>query len=412
MRRRHRAQRVCERGEPSVFELINPWRDYAWGSLRALPDFMDRPRTGEPVAEVWMGTHHVAPSHVQTTEGPLALSKVSGDLPFMVKLLAADRPLSIQVHPTRHRAEQGFEAEEAAGIPATDALRTYRDRRAKPEMVYALSTFDTLVGFRPTAEILRLLAPIETALSRDLGERLSADPGFAGIVKLVDYLLTDPGVTNADIEALHTRCRELVSVDLDIKRAYATVLDVAQHHPGDPGIAVTLLMNRLTLQPGEAAFLSPGIIHSHLSGMCVEIMECSDNVVRAGLTSKHVDVAELVHTLEEGMARLARVTPVAGGPNTDVFTVDSGAFALAVTQSAASATPEPELGPVTDRIVTCLGGHAIIIDAAGEKVELSRGASLYASAGDGLLTLGGTCEVAVAYQPVTPGSDDRMVDLV
>lgn len=395
-----------------MLELINPWRDYAWGSLRALPEFLDREPTGEPVAEVWMGTHHLAPSHVETALGIQTLSSVSGDLPFMVKLLAADRPLSIQVHPHRGQAVRGFAAEDAAGIARDSPMRNYKDERAKPEMVYALSTFDTLVGFRPTAEILRVLAPIDTDLSRQLAARLAADPGFAGIVKLVEFVLTNPEITAADIEETVTRCGELVAVGMDVKRAFVTAVDVATHHPHDRGVVVSLLLNRLTLQPGEAAFLDAGIIHAHLRGLCVEVMECSDNVVRAGLTSKHVDVPELIQTLDDGMARLARVTPEVRPCGTEVFAVDSDAFALAVAQRAGEAGPEVELGPVADRIVTCLGGRAVVVSASGDKSELARGEALFADEADGVLTLHGTCEVAVVYRPGGPVGDDRLVDLV
>ena len=179
--------------------LHNTSRDYDWGSTDDIPRFLREPADGRPVAEVWMGTHPLGSSTVDTDDGEVSLATLTGELPFMLKLLAASRPLSIQVHPNAQQAKAGFESEEQAGIPIDAPHRVYRDANHKPEMVYALTTFDTLVGFRPTAEILRILSGIESPLAASLAESLNARPGFKGIVRIVATLLEEkPDVAEID----------------------------------------------------------------------------------------------------------------------------------------------------------------------------------------------------------------------
>jgi mannose-6-phosphate isomerase len=391
--------------------LQNSSRDYDWGSSDDIPRFLRESADGRPVAEVWMGTHPLGASTVETDDGAVPLATLVGELPFMLKLLAASHPLSIQVHPSAQLARAGFEREEADGVPIDAPHRVYRDPNHKPEMVYALTTFDTLVGFRPTAEILRILTAIESPLAQSLAESLNARPGFRGIVRVVETLLADkPDVS--EIDRVVASCRDLVGQGIDIKRAYGTVAEIAEHHPGDVGIVISLLLNRLTLQPGEAAFLGPGIIHAHLHGMCLEVMVSSDNVLRAGLTSKHLDPVGLVRCLDKGMSRLARVMPEQFGFSTDVFSPAVDEFALAVTQCS-RAEPDGALLPdAAQRIVVCTGGEVELVNEHGERVTLQRGESVYADASDGSLRGIGTGELAQAYTPTAETSDAAMTDLV
>jgi mannose-6-phosphate isomerase len=358
-----------------------------------------------------MGTHPSGPSTVDTDDGEVSLATLVGDLPFMLKLLAASRPLSIQVHPNAQQAAAGFAEEEAAGVPIDAPHRLYRDPHHKPEMVYALTTFDTLVGFRPTAEILRVLSSIESPLARSLSESLDARPGFESIVRVVETLLDDkPDV--AEIDRIVASCRELVEQGIDVKRAYLTAVEIAEHHPGDVGIVVSLLLNRLTLQPGEAAFLGAGIIHAHLSGMCLEVMVSSDNVLRAGLTSKHLDPAGVLGCLDRGMSRLARVAPEPFGFSTDVFSPAVDEFALAVTQCS-RAEPEGVVLPAAPRrILLCTGGVVELVNEHGERMRLSRGESVFADDSDGVLRGIGTGELAQAYTPTAETPAASLTDLI
>lgn len=393
-----------------MFLLDNASRSYDWGSASDIPRFMGRSPDGTPLAEIWMGTHPLGPS---TLEAPdrVPLADVAGDLPFLFKILAADRPLSLQVHPSEAMAQAGYAEEQAAGVPVDAPERTYRDPHHKPEMAYALTTFDTLVGFRPTAEILRVLHGIDTPLTRSLVDDLHAAPGFHGIIRLVERLLTD-GIEPAEVTAVVEACRELVEAGIDVKRAYVTAVEIAEYFPHDVGVIISLTLNRLTLQPGEAAFLGAGIIHAHLKGMCLEVMAASDNVLRAGLTTKPLNPAGLVKCLDRGMSRLARVTPEPFGLSTDIFNPDVREFALAVTQSS-RAEPDGVLLPsAPHRIVVCTGGEVELVNAAGDHLKLSRGDSIYAGPDDGDVRVIGTGEVAQAYTPSPDAPTAELVDLV
>ncbi len=395
-----------------MFLLDNASRAYDWGSASDIPRFLGRQPDGDPFAEVWMGTHPLGQSTVlRDDDAPVALSDVSGPLPFMLKILAADRPLSLQVHPNMALAQAGFAAEEARGVPLDAPGRTYKDASHKPEMAYALTTFDTLVGFRPTAEILRVLHGIDTPLARSLAADLHEAPGFRGIVQIVERLLTT-GVEDGEVAAIVAACRELADAGIDIKRAYVTAVEVAEFFPDDIGVVISLTLNRLTLQPGEAAFLGAGIIHAHLRGMCLEIMAASDNVLRAGLTTKALDPVGLVQCLEEGMSRLARVTPEPFGFSTDIFRPGVDEFALAVSQCSKAEPDGTLLPPAPHRIVVCTGGEVELVSATDQHLKLARGDSVYAGPDDGDIRVLGTGEVAQAYTPDPGQPVARLVDLV
>lgn len=394
-----------------MYRLANAVRDYDWGSVEDIPKFLGQKPRGESVAEVWMGTHPLGESMAEVDGTEVPLTQLSGDLPFLLKILAADRPLSLQVHPNASMAKAGFLDEERAGIPLDAPERTYKDPSHKPEMAYALTTFDTLVGFRPTAEILRVLHGIDTPLTQSLADDLRAKPGFRGIVRLVERLLTSD-VSAEEIAQVVDACRDLVRVGVDIKRAYVTAVEIAEHYPDDVGVIISLTLNRLTLQPGEAAFLGAGIIHAHLKGMCLEIMATSDNVLRAGLTSKPLNPSGLIDCLEKGMSRLARVTPEPYGFSTEVFNPNVEEFALAVGQTSRA---EPEgmlLPPGTKRIIVCTGGEVELVNVAGDTIKLARGDSVYADATDGQIRVLGIGEVAQAYKPGPDVPAGELIDLV
>jgi mannose-6-phosphate isomerase len=394
-----------------MHRLRNGVQNYDWGSPDAIPQFLGDETANTPVAEVWIGTHPLNPSAAIDGEGnERPLAEIAGDLPFMVKLLAADRPLSLQVHPSRSLAEIGYAREEAAGTPLDAPERVYKDRNHKPEMVYALSTFDSLIGFRPTAEIVRVLGPLDTPITQRLVDDLRADPGFAGIVRRVEWLLSEQ-VDPAEVHEIIESCRRLASLGMDIKRAYATVDEIAQHHPDDIGVVISLMLNRMTLQPGEAAYLETGVMHAHLHGLCLEVMATSDNVLRAGLTTKHIDAAGLVACLDHGMARIARVTPdfVA---DTEVFSPAHVEFALAVTQISSAAPDGVELVRADGSVLICTGGEVVVESEAGEKITLSRGESVYLGPNDSRAVVHGLGEVAQAYVPQSRALHSRLVDVV
>lgn len=392
-----------------MLRLECPTQGYDWGSADDIPAFLRRDADGHPVAEVWLGTHPLGTATALTDRGDIPLSEVAGSLPFMLKVLAASRPLSIQTHPNAERARAGFDAEEAAGIPLDAPERVFKDPNPKPEMVYALTTFDTLVGFRPTAEILRVLAGIDHPYTKALAEELRSRPGFRGIVRLVERILADDAAPKA-VGEIVAQCHAALAQGFDVKRAYLTATEIERFYPGDAGVIISLLLNRLTLQPGEAAYLGAGIIHAHLGGMCLEVMVSSDNVLRAGLTSKHVDRVGLVQCLEEGMSRLARVRPEQFGFSAEVFS-PTDEFALAVAQASQAEPAGAALPDRGQRLLVCTSGEVALVSERGESMWLKRGDSAYADEKDGELRVVGTGEVAQAYLP-PPEAQHRMNDLI
>jgi mannose-6-phosphate isomerase len=225
-----------------------------------------------------MGTHPLAPS---TLDDGSPLESVAGELPYLLKLLAAAQPLSLQTHPDRITAEAGFEREEELGIPRDSPQRIYRDPFAKPEMLCALTTFDTLCGFRPVDDTISLLREIN---ARDLTEFLQNEK-LATTVAALYRGEFDPRSTIA-------ACRKADRVEAKL------VSELADQYPRDPSVVVTLLLNRVMLSAGQAVFLGPGNMHAYLRGFGVEVMGNSDNVVRGGMTVKHIDVEELLRVLD------------------------------------------------------------------------------------------------------------------
>jgi mannose-6-phosphate isomerase len=382
-----------------VFALSCPTQSYDWGSTHAIPGFQRQESDGRRVAEVWIGTHPLGTARVVDGPSERALTEVAGELGFMLKVLAADRPLSIQVHPDADRAAAGFAAEEAAGVPLGAPHRVFKDPHPKPEMVYALSTFDTLVGLRRTSEIMRILEGLETPLTDALMASLLENTGFGGIVKLIEGLLESPPPAS-DVDGVAAACQKALDGGRDVKRAYETAVELAASSPGDVGVIISLLLNRLTLQPGEAAYLATGIIHAHLRGLCLEVMVSSDNVLRAGLTTKHIDARGLVRCLAEGTSRAARVEPLVFNYSTDVFS-PGGDFALSITQSS-PADPAGVVLPATGpRLLVCTGGEVALVNRRDQVLRLGRGDAAYADDSDGELRVAGTGEVAQAFVPST-----------
>jgi mannose-6-phosphate isomerase len=362
-------------------------RAYSWGSRTAIPEFLGVQPTGGPTAELWFGTHPLGISRLTDSAGPL--TDVAGDLPFMLKVLAPAEPLSIQVHPSNEMAEAGFAAENSAGVPLADEGRDFKDPHHKPEMVYALTRFDTLLGVRPIEEIVSLLSPLDLPLAKEL-----LDHATAGRLAVVENLLserTDPDVVRDFVAA----CAAQPESD-DIGRGYATVAEAAQVHPDDPGLVLALLLNRVTLEPGEAAFIAPGLIHAHLSGLCLEVMVSSDNVFRAGMTTKRVNADGVLESLGVEQPESVMVPAERVGGSTDVYApevADNALFALAVAHGA------DVLPGGGNRILLCLEGDVEVTSTSGESLQLMRGNAAFAADSDGDLTVAGSGTLAQAYVP-------------
>lgn len=368
-----------------MLRLTGPTRAYEWGSTTAIPELLGQEPTGEPVAEFWLGTHPLGPSEVITENGRVPLVEFAGGLPFMLKVLAPDQPLSIQVHPSNSIAELGFAAEETAGVPMDDPTRDFRDPHHKPEMVYALSRFETLVGIRSLAEIRDLLAPLDVSISRRLLTHVED-----GEVAVLRELLTRPP-TGADVDEFVSACERLLGDDRG--RGYETVIDVARFHPHDPGVVVAMLLNRVTLEPGQAAFIGPGLVHAHLHGLCLEVMVSSDNVMRAGLTPKRINPQALLKIIDLAQPESPMVRPVSEA-GTDTFVPPGNLFALSITRGPADRLPGSGR-----RILLCLSGEVDLVTDGGGSLTLRRGEAAFVTGEDGGVGITGQGQVAQAFVP-------------
>lgn len=273
-------------------EIANTPRDYAWGSATAIAELMGTPPSGGPEAELWLGAHPGSPARVVGTPGDdRTLLDVAGSLPYLLKVLAAAAPLSLQAHPTPEQAREGFDRENAAGVPLDGAARNYKDASHKPEIIYALSEpFRALSGFRPVADTRAVLAPVaHDPRIAPLVERLVDD---AALESVFAWLITRGDGVDELVAAV---AEAAATVD---GSSWQTVRTLAEHHPGDPGIVISLLLHTVELHPGEVLYLPAGNIHAYLEGLGIELMASSDNVLRGGLTPKHVDVPELLRVLD------------------------------------------------------------------------------------------------------------------
>lgn len=359
---------------PRIIELDNPIRDYAWGSPTAIPQLLGTEPDGRPAAELWVGAHPDSPSRwaagpgapgldALITEQPeellgrSAVARFGPRLPFLLKLLAADRALSLQVHPTQDQARAGHAAERAAG-----AQRNYTDPNHKPELAYAISDFQAFCGFRPVPDTLRLLDALAVAGLAPYRQLLAGPDGLrAAFTALLELIGADRDQLLAETLA---GCRRLTG-DPDWKPVAEAVLLAATDHPGDFGPVLALLLNYVRLAPGEAIFLAAGNLHAYLRGTCVEVLASSDNVLRGGLTPKHVDVAELVRIADFSPLAEPRWQPDRSVDGLVRFRVPVPDFELAVLALSGQPRPLTGAGPYLllagEQPMTVDAGAAVIV---------------------------------------------------
>ncbi|MCK6210808.1 mannose-6-phosphate isomerase, class I [Georgenia sp. EYE_87] len=377
-------------------------RDYAWGSLDAIPSLLQTEPPGGPVAEMWFGTHPDAPANLADADGDGDLrthvaadpvgalgedvaARFGAQLPYLLKLIAPAQPLSLQVHPTRERALERFVAENAAGIPFDAPHRNYRDANHKPELVYALTTFQAMCGFRAPRRAAELLAGLDAPLAQHLYTMLRADPTADGVRAAFTHLLDAATSPSPDqVHAVANACARRLEDWSPSPRADETVVHLAESYPGDPGVVVSLLLNPVTLQPGDALFVPAGGVHAYLSGLGVEVMAASDNVLRAGLTPKHIDVAEMLECVDYVAAPPIRIAPETFHGATHMFYAPVEDFELAVTTldgTDGRGRPLPGRGP---RILLCLDGN-IELESEYDSTVLACGDAVFVRADEGRL---------------------------
>ncbi|AJP02294.1 mannose-6-phosphate isomerase [Streptomyces cyaneogriseus subsp. noncyanogenus] len=363
--------------------LDNTVRPYAWGSPTAIPELLGVEPTGEPQAEMWMGAHPGAPS--RTARGTLpeviesdprrelgarTVERFGPRLPFLLKILAAGAPLSLQVHPDLDQARRGYEDEERRGVPADAPHRNYKDANHKPELICALTDFDGLCGFRPPAEAARLLDGLGVASLKPYADLLRAHPEDAALREVLTAVLTaDPQEMTRTVAEASAACARLGG-------AYAPYAGIAHHHPGDPGVLAAMLLNHVRLHPGEALYLGAGIPHAYLSGLGVEIMANSDNVLRCGLTPKHVDVPELLRVVRFEAGDPGVLRPEASPDGEEVYETPIDEFRLS-RYVLPEGTAAHDLTLPAPQILLCTAGAV----RAGEHA-LTPGASVFVPAGE------------------------------
>lgn len=387
--------------------LANTVRPYAWGSATAIPELLGTEPTGEPQAELWMGAHPGAPSRVDRGEGPVALSDViaadpEGELgpdavrhfgprlPFLLKVLAAASPLSLQVHPDLAQAGAGFADEEARGVPLDAAHRNYKDANHKPELICALTPFDGLCGFRDADQAGELLAALEVDSLKPYVDVLHAHPESHALREVLTAVLTADREAIADtVHQAAAAAERLGAQDGPHAAAYRAYASIARHYPGDPGVIAAMLLNYVRLQPGEALYLGAGVPHAYLDGLGVEIMANSDNVLRCGLTPKHIDVPELLRVVRFESAAPGVLRPEAEPSGEEVYTTPIDEFRLS-RYVLAEGTGSLPLSSRTAQILLCASGTAVLrgTDGEGAELRLAQGESAFVPAGEAVALSG------------------------
>jgi mannose-6-phosphate isomerase len=360
--------------------IANTPRDYAWGSATAIPELLGTPVTGKPQAELWLGTHPGSPAQI-VGDGSLADLV---QLPFLLKVLAADKPLSLQAHPSIAQAIEGFARENALGIPLDAPNRNYKDELHKPELLFALTPFRALCGFRPATET-------RAALERLLG----AEPGDPALTGFLDRLGSDDEIRPtfewliSRGPGVHELLEQLEATAARVEGEHYTLIgELASVYPGDPGIAISLMLNLAVLSRGQVLYLPAGNIHAYIEGVGIELMAASDNVLRGGLTPKHVDVQELLRVLDFTPGPVPYLAPKSLAPGAEVF------------------QPVPEFGLIhltsssrlplgADAIVFCTSGSFSLAGRSGS-ASVDRGGAMYVSAEERSLVVTGDGELFVA----------------
>ncbi len=351
--------------------LENPIQNYAWGSRTELSKLLGRQPATQPEAELWIGAHPKAPSSLSDgrslleairtdPEGLLGaeVQRRFGDrLPFLLKVLAVDSPLSLQAHPNREQARQGFAREQAAGIPLDAAERTYKDDNHKPELLCALTPFEVLCGFRPAEDAVRLFETLglgQSAIARQLRH-----PGPEPLRAAFSELMGMGSAAKAELlGSVVAGCARALTTPSAFSASLSWALSLAERYPGDVGAVASLLLNHLTLAPLQAIYLEAGRLHAYLRGTGVEIMANSDNVLRGGLTPKFVDVPELLRVLHFDSPAMQPVTALGGTPGEHIYQTPAAEFQLACLDIAPERSFDHRVGG--PELLLCVDGQVYV----------------------------------------------------
>ncbi|MET0595451.1 MAG: mannose-6-phosphate isomerase, class I [Polyangiaceae bacterium] len=381
-------------------------QNYAWGSKTAIAELLGNPSPAErPEAELWLGAHPSAPSLVlrngvwtslvdviakspENELGAAIVARFGARLPFLLKVLAAETPLSLQAHPNLAQARAGFAAEEAAGVPRDAPHRNYKDADHKPELICALGTFWAFSGFRRAADTVRMIEAIGASTLLVHAAELRHAPNSTGIRALYARL-TSEGEANrrALVDSTLAACAAHRDRGGEFARECSWALELGALYPSDIGVVLALLLNLVELSPGDGIYLSAGNLHAYLRGVGIEIMANSDNVLRGGLTPKHVDPPELLRVLTFADDRIPVLRPTGTGaekpydtpaPEFRLSRIELGGAALSIEERRGA------------EILLCTAGRLSARAAGNHSLELTQGAAAYVPASDGTYVLGGT----------------------
>ena len=346
-------------------------KNYPWGSSNLIQDHFGIGYSNQPLAEVWFGTHEGGQSKLLSSGQDLS-EAIGAKLSFLVKFLAADAPLSIQVHPNPSQAKAGFAKENLAGIELSAPERNYKDESHKPEILIALTTFEALCGFRPRAQLLEIFLAFSESEPR-FGELAALAATDASIEEIFSELLEDQALAERFSSTV-----EPLEGDSIAEQARVLASGLLSRYPGDTGALVALSLNHVRLSPGQAIYLPAGNLHSYLSGLGLEVMAASDNVIRGGLTSKYVDKTELkkITDFSELLEPVLVSRKLAEG--LVEYLVECPEFRVYRAQiTGSNLLADIELP--TGAVIVCVGGEIAVGTSLEEREVLKKGDAVFVS---------------------------------
>ena len=347
-------------------------KKYDWGSKELVPNFFGLEKSSEPIAEIWFGTHPLGESQ-SIGEGKSLSESLGKKLNFLVKILSADHPLSIQVHPSAQQAKEGFHREQSQGIALDDPKRNYKDSSHKPEALIALTSFKALCGFRPRKDMILVFTefgksePVFDSLAKSLIGGASFAEIFRSLIANTELAQRfNKTVDHSQDLALATAARDLVQ-------------KLLVQFPDDTGALVALMLNEVSLEPGEAIYLPAGNIHAYLSGLGLEVMASSDNVLRSGLTSKHIDVAEVLKLADFSELSEPKVRPKKLAEGLIEYPVDCLEFRV-YRAEVSGKNLLADLDLPASAMVVCTAGEVAVSTSLEEREVLTKSEVVFASA--------------------------------
>ncbi len=371
----------------NFYPLKNVIQNYAWGSVEALNTLfgMENPEK-QPQAELWMGAHLNGCSMITENGETVLLSdfiakdmhavlgqhtaEMFGELPYLFKILNAGNALSVQVHPNKSQAEEGFALEKQLGMSMDDPKKNYRDANHKPELVYALTSYQAMNGFRPYDEIIALFIALNSDDLMDDIQQLTLDQSETGLTTFFTSILSKSDEEKEKLLAALLRHAEANKEEF----IWSIVCKLSTQYPGDIGLFAPLMLNTITLNPGEAMYLDAGIPHAYIEGTGLEIMANSDNVLRAGLTPKHIDLNELVKCTDfvPLPTDTIRLAPTVQGQEAN-YEIPVSDFKFSVFAQCESVTVKTD----SAEILLAIDADVVLTHASGETLTFAKGESVF-----------------------------------